>query len=119
MIKLNSSASYNELADEFWMLYNSNISDISDALEQAIDERGWGSDFFTENDDEPPATEEQYRTVLKATRRDISKLITGAVASVIDNATITRFGSDSLTIELDSMPDFSIELTIRPDFVEN
>lgn len=118
MLKLNSSVSYEELADEFWILYNSNISDISEVLEKAIDLKGWNDSFFTDDDNEPPASIDQYREILRNTRDDISKIITGAIAASIENASITQFSSDSVTIELESMPDFDIELIVRPKFTE-
>lgn len=118
MLKLNASASYEDLADEFWTLYNSNISDISEVLEKAIDSKGWNDSFFTDDDNDPPASVDQYRAILRETRDDISKIITGAIAASIDKASITQFSSDSVTIELESMPDFDIELIVRPKFTE-
>lgn len=121
MIKLNASASYDELADEFWVLYNARIPGISEVLEQEIDKRGWGSDFFTDaDDDNPPATANQYSEVLKAAQDELSKLITGAVAKEIDSAArVTEIKADSFVIELDTMPDFDIQIKVEPRFASD
>lgn len=121
MIKLNASASYNELADEFWVLYNANIPGISEVLEQEIDKRDWSSDFFTDaDDDNPPATANQYAEVLKAAQDELRKLITGAVAKEIDSAArVTEIKADSFVIELDTMPDFDIQIKVEPKFVSD
>lgn len=121
MIKLNASASYNELADEFWVLYNANIPGISEVLEQEIDKRDWSSDFFTDADDDNPlATANQYSEVLKVAQDELSKLITGAVAKEIDSAArVTEIKADSFVIELDTMPDFEIQIKVEPKFVSN
>lgn len=117
-INANSEGSYNELADEFWTLYNSNISDISEVLEDAVDSKGWGDLFFTGSDEEPSVTASQYRTILNETQDSVSKIIAGAVSENIRNARVTQLSSDSVTIQLDSMPDFDIELIVRPKFIE-
>lgn len=120
MLRLNASAeaSYNELADEFWTLYNSGISDISEVLEKEVDRQGWGDLFFTNSDEEPPVTASQYRTILDETKDAVSKIITGAISDNISKARVTELSSDSVTIQLDSMPDFDIELIVRPKFKE-
>lgn len=117
-IDADSNGSYNELADEFWILYNSNISDISEVLEDAVDNEGWGDLFFTGSDEEPPVTASQYRTILSETQDSVSKIIVGAISDNIRNARVTQLSSDSVTIQLDSMPDFDIELIVRPKFIE-
>lgn len=121
MIKLNASASYDELADEFWILYNARIPGISEVLEQEIDKRDWSSDFFTDaDDDNPPATANQYAEVLKAAQDELRKLITGAVAKEIDSAArVTEIKADSFVIELDTMPDFDIQIKVEPKFVSD
>lgn len=118
MLQLNSSASYNELADEFWTLYNAHISDISTVLEESIDKRGWDDSFFIDDDanEEPSATAEQYRVVLEDTRDAIVKIITRAVADCMRDAHVNRYNRDSITVELDAIPDFDVELIIRPKF---